>query len=60
MADFIPFFASIDTGFSVEHIKGAFCYIVENFEDFFVNLRPRKCVESDMSCKHSVSSRSVP
>ena len=34
MADFIPFFASIDTGFFVEHIKGAFCYIVENFEEF--------------------------
>ena len=34
MADFILFFASIDTGFFVEHIKGAFFYIVENFEEF--------------------------
>ena len=36
MADFILFFASIDTGFFVEHIKNAFCYIVENFEEFLL------------------------
>ena len=36
MADFMLFFASIDTGFFVEHIKNAFCYIVENFEDFLL------------------------
>ena len=34
MADFMLFFASIDPGFFVEHIKGAFCYSLENFEEF--------------------------
>ena len=36
MADFILFFASIDTRFFVELIKNAFCYIVENFEEFLL------------------------
>ena len=36
MADIILFFASIDTGFFVEHIKNAFCYIVENFEELLL------------------------
>ena len=36
MADFILVFASIDTGFFVEHIKGVFFYIVENFEEFLL------------------------
>ena len=34
MADFILFFASIHSEFFVERIKGAFCYIVGNFEEF--------------------------
>ena len=34
MADFILFIASINTGFFMEHIKGAFFYILENFEEF--------------------------
>ena len=56
MADFILFFASIDTGFFVEHIKNAFCYIVENFEEFLLISGRENALrlESDMSCKHSM------
>ena len=37
MADFILFHTLIDTEFFVEHIKNAFCYIVENFEECLSN-----------------------
>ena len=36
MADFILFIASINTVFFVEHIEGAFFYILENFEEFLL------------------------
>ena len=52
MADFILFFASIHLEFFVEHIKGAFCYIVENFEEF-LSISGRENALRVISCKHS-------
>ena len=36
MVDFILFIGSINTGFFVEHIEGAFFYILENFGEFLL------------------------